>query len=176
MSDKRAVIFCSASYDIDPSYNQAAREVVRAVCLAGYEVVSGGTVKGTMGVVSKAVEEFGGTHRGILPRFMEQYRYPGLDELVWTDTMAQRKEAMREGTSVAIALPGGIGTMEELMETLTLAKLHKYSGKVMAFNYRGFYDHLKGLLDHLVETRMLAECDRALISFPESIEEIKACL
>lgn len=176
MNDKRAVIFCSASYDIDPSFNQAAREVVRAVCLAGYEVVSGGTVKGTMGVVSRAVEEFGGRHRGILPRFMEQYCYPGLDELVWTDTMAQRKEAMREGTSLAIALPGGIGTMEELMETLTLAKLNKYSGKVIAFNFCGFYDHLKGLLDHLVATKMLTEHDRGLISFPETVEEIKACL
>ena len=64
-------MFCSASNDIDPLYNRAAGEFVRRACAKGYEIVSGGTVKGTMGVISKAVEECGGKHVGILPRFME---------------------------------------------------------------------------------------------------------
>lgn len=176
MHEKRAVIFCSANYDIDPVYNQAAREVVRAACLHGYTIVSGGTVKGTMGVVSRAVEEFGGSHRGIVPRFMKDLVYPNLTETVWTDTMAERKEAMREGTSLAIALPGGIGTMDELMETLTLAKLKKYPGKVLALDVEGFYEPLKNFLDHLVETNMLYPVDRDLISFPSTVQELECYL
>ena len=176
MYEKRAVIYCSANYEIDPKFNQAARELVRAACLRGYTIVSGGTVKGTMGVVSRSVVEFGGRHRGIIPRFMKDVVFPDMDETVWTDTMAERKEAMREGTCLAVALPGGIGTMDELMETLTLAKLKKYEGKVVAFNLDGFYEPLKQFLDHLVAMKMLNQCDRDLLSFPSTMEEMEKYL
>lgn len=164
------MVFCSASSDIDPLYNRAACEFVRGACAKGYEIVSGGTVKGTMGVISKAVEECGGFHAGILPRFMEEYASPGLSELVWTDTMSERKEKMREGTCVAVALPGGIGTLDELVETLTLAKLGKYPGRIMALNIGGFYDKFIELLDFYVSTGMLDKASRELISFPETVE------
>lgn len=176
MKEKKAVIFCSASKDIDPKFNQAARQVVRAACLRGYTIVSGGTIKGTMKVVADAVVECGGRHVGIVPRFMEPLAYPKLDELVWTDRMSERKDAMREGTSLAIALPGGIGTLDELFETLTLAKLGKYDGRIVAFNMDGFYDTLKALLDHFVATGMCLQCDRDLIAFPETIEELESLL
>ena len=116
--ERKIVFFCSASFDIDEKYkyNQAAREATRAACSLGYTVVSGGTVKGTMGVVADEVVRCGGRHVGIIPRFMEDVVYPSLDETVWTDTMAERKELMREGTCVAVALPGGIGTLDELIE------------------------------------------------------------
>lgn len=172
MDGKRAVIFCSASYTIDPKYNQAAREIVRAVCLSGYDIVSGGTVKGTMGVVSDEVKACGGYHRGIIPRFMEEVKYPGLEEEIFTDTMSERKEKMREGTCLAIALPGGIGTMDELMETLVLSKLGQYHGRIMALNLDGFYDPLKSLLDHFVRTEMMTKKDEERILFPDTVEEL----
>lgn len=167
-----AVFYCSASYSIDPKFNQAAREVVRAACSLGYTVVSGGAVKGTMGVVGDEVARCGGRHIGVLPRFMEEYKFPGLDALVWTDTMDQRKEKLREGTCVAIALPGGIGTLDEIIGTLTLAKLGRYSGKVLALNLDGFYEPLKSLLDHYVATGMLDLPSRNLIEFPDTVEEL----
>ncbi|MGM9741918.1 MAG: TIGR00730 family Rossman fold protein [Candidatus Cryptobacteroides sp.] len=170
--EKRLVIFCSASRDIAPVYNEAAAEFVRAACAKGYTIVSGGTVKGTMGVVSEAVEKCGGKHVGILPRFMEEYTYPRLTTLVWTDTMSERKEKMREGTSVAVALPGGIGTLDELVETLTLAKLGKYSGRIYALNIGGFYDKFIELLDYYVSTGMLDAGSRGLISFPATVGEL----
>lgn len=176
MDEKRAVIFCSASYDIDPKYNQAAREVVRAACLQGYTIVSGGAVKGTMGVVSDSVIEFGGRHKGVLPRFMANVVYPNLDELVWTDTMSQRKEAMREGTCLAIALPGGIGTLDELMETFTLLKLNLYPGRIIIYNFEGFYEPLKALLNHYVEAKMLDEMTMSRVTFPETLEELESLL
>ncbi len=176
MVEKRALIFCSANYDIDEKYNQAARDLVRTLCARGYSVVSGGTVKGTMGVVSDTVVSCGGCHRGVIPRFMQSLVYPNLTETVFTDTMSERKEKMREGTSLAIALPGGIGTMDELMETLTLAKLGLYGGRILAYDVEGFFGPLKDFLDYLVKTNMLYQRDRDLISFPSTLEEVERCL
>jgi len=169
---RKMVVFCSASKEIDPKFNQAAREITRAACCLGYTIVSGGTVKGTMGEVADEVVRCGGRHVGVLPRFMEDVRYPHLDETVWTDTMADRKEKMREGTYAAVALPGGIGTLDELIETLTLAKIDRYDGKVFAFNLDGFFNPLIALLDHYVTTGMLDPESRELIRFPETVEEL----
>ena len=116
MNDKRIVIYCSASYTIDPKFNEAARQMVRALCKKGYAFVSGGTVKGTMGVLSEEIQACGGYHLGILPRYMQGLEYTGVSQVRWTDTMSQRKALMREGTCAAIALPGGIGTLDELMK------------------------------------------------------------
>ena len=102
--EKKVVVFCSASYDIDSKYKEAAREVVLALHSYGYSVVSGGCIKGTMGVVADASMRCGGRHIGIVPRFMRDVKFPGLSEVVWTDTMSERKEAMRAGTCAAIAL------------------------------------------------------------------------
>lgn len=172
MDGKRIVIYCSASYTIDPKFNEAARQMVRALCKKGYSFVSGGTVKGTMGVLSEEIQACGGHHLGILPRYMQGLEYTGVSEVLWTDTMSQRKEKMREGTCAAIALPGGIGTMDELMETLTLAKLGRYPGQVFALNIDGFYDKLIDWLDYLVDTRMLDSDTRELIRFPRTVEEL----
>ena len=105
--EKKVVVFCASSYSIPQKYNDVAREVVRLLCGKGYGVVSGGAVKGTMGVVADEVVKCGGVHIGVIPRFMEQYLYPQLDTLIWTETMSERKELMRKGTCAAIALPGG---------------------------------------------------------------------
>ena len=170
--ERKVVFYCSASLDIDPKFNQAAKEIVRAACSLGYTIVSGGTVKGTMGALADEVVRCGGRHVGVLPRFMADVEYPSLDKTIWTDTMSARKEKMREGTCAAVALPGGIGTLEELVETLTLAKLEKYQGKVIAFNLDGFYDPLKALLDHYVTTGMMDVHSRGLIAFPETVGEL----
>ena len=173
-ADKNAVIFCSASFDIDPKYNVLARDIVAGLCAQGYGIVSGGTIKGTMKVVAETARNCGAFNRGILPAFMKGLEYPGLTELQWTSTMSERKEAMRKDTCLAIALPGGIGTMDELMETLTLVKVGVYHGRVIAVNYEGFYDTLEALLDHFLNTGMLDARTRALISFPRTAEETLA--
>ena len=174
MPEKKAVVFCSASFDIDERYNDLARDVVRILYGCGYGLVSGGTVKGTMNVIAEEACRLGMEHKGILPVFMKGLEYRGLTELVWTPTMSERKEAMRAGTCLAVALPGGIGTLDEVIETLTLAKLNRYPGKIVAFNFEGFYEPLKALLDHYVGTGMLDKPSRRLISFPETLDEFLA--
>lgn len=172
MAEKKAVVFCSASYDINHEYNQAAGQVVRAACSAGYAIVSGGTIKGTMKVVADAAAEGGTGNIGILPRFMKGLEHPGLTELRWTDTMAERKEAMREGTSLAIALPGGIGTLDELAETVCLAKLGIYQGRILVLNLGGFYDSFKAQLDVMLKEGMLDDRTMGLMAFPENAEQM----
>lgn len=176
MSERKAVVFCSASFDIDDKYNDLARDAVCALYGCGYGMVSGGTVKGTMKVIADEARRLGMEHVGILPVFMKGLEYKDATGLVWTETMSERKEAMRAGTCLAVALPGGIGTLDELIETLTLAKIGRYGGRVVAFNFEGFYEPLKALLDHYVDTGMLDTRSRDMISFPETVAEFVACI
>lgn len=171
---EKIVIYCSASKAVPRKFNEAAGALVAGLCSKGYGIVSGGTILGTMGVVSDTVKECGGFHKGVLPRFMGPLAYEGLSETVWTDTMAMRKEEMRDGTVAAIALPGGIGTLDELIETLVLKKLGQYHGRVIVFNPDGFFDPLVTLLDHYVSTGMLTASDRELIECFNSEEELLA--
>ena len=172
MAERKAVVFCSASGDIDPKYNEAAREVVRALHSYGWTLVSGGSFRGTMGVIADEMKRLGGKHIGVLPRFMAGLEYDGLTELHWSDTMADRKERMRQGTEAAIVLPGVIGTLDEIIETHVLAKLGQYGGKVYALNVDGFFDPFKALLDHYVATGMLEPRDRELLVFADTVEEL----
>ena len=107
MDERKVVVFCSASYDIDPKYATAARDVVRALRALNRTVVSGGSFRGTMGDVADECHRLGVPHIGVLPRFMKGLEYPHLTDLIWTDTMSERKERMRQGADAVIALPAG---------------------------------------------------------------------
>ena len=168
----KIAVFCSASFEIDPKYNKVAREFVRAASLCGYGIVSGGTIKGTMGEISDELHACGGYHLGVIPRFMEQYVYPDLTEVIWTDTMAQRKTLLREGTCAVVALPGGIGTLDEVIETFALVHLKQYFGKIFILNHEGFYEPLRLLLRHYVDTKMMTEETMSKIIFAQTPDEI----
>lgn len=172
----KIAVFCSASFEIDPKYNRVAREFVRAASLCGYGIVSGGTVKGTMGEISDELHSCGGYHLGVIPRFMQQYVYPDLTETVWTDTMAERKTLLREGTCAVVALPGGIGTLDEVIETFALVHLKQYFGKIFLLNHDGFYEPLRQLLRHYVDTGMMTEATMSKICFAESKDEVLSAL
>lgn len=176
MEEKKVAVFCSASYTIDPLFNEAAREFVTKAASEGFTIVSGGTIKGTMGVISDALEQCGGKHIGILPRFMTGLEHKGLSQTIWVDTMSVRKEMMREGTCAVVALPGGVGTLDEMIETHTLKKLAQYKGEIFVLNLGGFYDPLAGLLDYYVKTEMLDKASRDMVRFASSVEELMEML
>ena len=163
----KIAVFCSASFEIDPDYNKVAREFVRAASLRGYGIVSGGTLKGTMGEISDELHNCGGYHLGVIPRFMKQHVYPELTEVIWTDTMAERKTLLREG-----ALPGGIGTLDEVIETFALVHLKQYTGKIFVLNHNGFYEPLRNLLKHYVDTGMMSQETMSKMVFAQTSEEI----
>lgn len=172
MEERKVAIFCSACTGVNEKYNEAARELVHALHSFGWTIVSGGTTKGTMKVIVDASVECGGKHIGVIPRFMAPVVHPGLSEVVWTDTMSERKEAMRKGAAAVIALPGGIGTLDEIIETHVLAKLDRFNGRLFVLNIDGFYDPFEALLDHYVSTGMLDPYSRGLLLFPKSVEEL----
>jgi uncharacterized protein (TIGR00730 family) len=172
----KIAVFCSASYTIDPKYNKVAREFVRAASLRGYGIVSGGTIKGTMGEISEELRDCGGWHLGVIPRFMKQYVYPDLSEVIWTDTMAERKTLLREGTTAVVALPGGIGTLDEVIETYALLHLKQYDGRIFLLNHEGFYEPLRALLQHYVDVNMLSPETFARIEILETPEAILEAL
>ena len=168
----KIAVFCSASFEIDPKYNRVAREFVRAASLCGYGIVSGGTVKGTMGEISDELHSCGGYHLGVIPRFMQQYVYPDLSEVIWTDTMAERKALLRKDTCAVVALPGGVGTLDEVIEVLALVHLKQYSGKIFLLNHEGFYEPLRNLLQHYVDMKMMSEATMAKVCFADTAEDI----
>ena len=172
----KIAVFCSASYTIDPKYNKVAREFVRAASLRGYGIVSGGTIQGTMGEISEELRDCGGWHLGVIPRFMKQYVYPELSEVIWTDTMAERKTLLREGTAAVVALPGGIGTLDEVIETYALLHLKQYDGRIFLLNHEGFYEPLRALLQHYVDVNMLSPETFARIEILETPEAILEAL
>ena len=169
---KQVAIYCAASNKIDPKYDAAARELVRALHALGYGIISGGGARGTMGAITAESVRLNGHHVAVLPRFMNGLENTDLTDVVWTDSMSTRKEFMRADTCAAIALPGGIGTLDEVIETLVLRKLGRYDGPVIALNIDGFYEPLKALLDHYVKHRMMEPADRDLMLFPETVEEL----
>lgn len=168
----RIAVFCSASFEIDPKYNKVAREFVRAASLHGYGIVTGGTVKGTMGEVSDELHACGGYHLGVIPRFMEQYVYPDLSDVIWTDTMSERKTLLRKDTCAVVALPGGVGTLDEVIEVLALVHLKQYFGKIFILNHEGFYEPLRQLLQHYVDTKMMSEATMAKVVFASTPQDI----
>ena len=172
--ERRVALFCSSIEQIDPDFHEAARQLTRALCEKGYTLVSGGSWRGTMGVIADEAVRCGGRHIGVVPRFMERFAYNGLTELIWTDTMAQRKEKLREGAMAVIALPGGIGTMDELIETHVLSKLGQFSGRLYALNLKGYYEPVKALFRHYAETGMTSPADCALVQFVDTVEALTA--
>ena len=172
--EKKIAVFCSASRKIDPKYDATTRALVRALHELGYTLVSGGGAVGLMGAIAEEAARVGCPHIGILPAFMQGLDSPLLSEVVWTETMSERKEAMRRDTVAAIALPGGIGTIDELAETHTLRKLKKYTAPIYAFNQDGFYEPYKAMMDRFVAEGTLEPEDRDLVAYPTTVEELIA--
>lgn len=172
----KIAVFCSASSTIDPKYNKVAREFVRAASLSGYALVTGATIKGTMKHVADEIRDCGGYHIGVIPHFMKQYVYEDVSELIWTDTISERKALLRQGTCAVVALPGGIGTLDEVIETLSLVHLKQYDGKIFLLNHEGFYEPLRKLLQHYVSAGMLGTETMGKMIFAGTPEEILGSL
>ena len=169
---KKLAVFCSASSEIDPQFNKVARDFVRAASLRGYGIVTGGTIKGTMGAVSDELSKMGGYHLGVIPRFMKEYVYPDLSEVIWTDTMSERKNLLRKDTVGVVALPGGVGTLDEVIETLALVHLKQYFGKVLILNHNGFYEPLRALLKHYLDMGMMSQETFDKVIFASDAKEL----
>lgn len=149
MDKKGIVVYCASSADIDEKYFAMARELGALIARAGVPVINGGGARGLMGAVSDGALVAGGEVIGVIPRFMvdKGFCHPSLTKTIITADMHERKRTMAELSMGAIALPGGVGTFEELMEILTWQKLSLYHGPVVILNQDGYYDPLLQMLE-----------------------------
>ena len=147
---KGVAVYCASSSNIAPLFFEQARNVGRLLARAGIPVISGGGSAGLMAAVIEGAVECGGEAIGILPQFMidKGWDHPQLTRRLITETMHERKMAMAQMSRAVIALPGGVGTLDELFEIITWRQLHIYPGNVVICNTDGFYNLLFEHLDH----------------------------
>jgi uncharacterized protein (TIGR00730 family) len=147
-------VYCGSSPGKGDLYVKAGQVLGRAIAKAGLELIYGGGGKGIMGAVADGALRAGGRVTGIIPRFLmtkeaTQAALQRLDELVVTDNMHQRKHMMFEKSDAFVALPGGIGTVEEIIEIMTWAQLGHHRKPIVFGNIGGFWNPMLALLDHM---------------------------
>ena len=158
-------VYCGSSPGSDPAYAAAAREVGRLLAESGRVLVYGGGRVGLMGAVADAAIESGGRVIGVIPRSLleKELAHRGLSDLVVVGSMHERKAIMADRADAFLALPGGLGTLEELFETWTWGQLGFHAKPTGLLNVAGFFDPLLTLVDHMVEERFVRGEHRDLL-------------
>ena len=155
---ERAVcVYCASSRSSHPDYRAAAHRLGAVLAGAGIGILYGGGAAGSMGALADGALERGGRVVGILPRFMAdlEWGHHGLTELELVEDLRVRKHLMLTRSDAAIALPGGSGTLEELLEAITLKRLGLYLNPIVLVNTRGFFAPLLALLESAVAERFM---------------------
>jgi uncharacterized protein (TIGR00730 family) len=162
---RRVCVYAGSNPGSHPAYAEAARALAATMAERGIGLVYGGGKVGLMGVLADTVLEHGGEAIGVMPRALieREIGHPGLTELRVVASMHERKAKMAELADAFVALPGGIGTLEELIEVYTWSQLGLHRKACGLLNVRGYYDHLAAFLDHAVQERFLPEQHRALL-------------
>ena len=158
MNDIKTVcVYCASSTKVDPTYFEAARTLGTLLAARDIRLVYGAGNMGLMGTVADAVLDGGGQVTGVIPRFMVEqgWHHTGLTELQVVDTMHERKQRMASLADAAIALPGGCGTLEELLELITWKQLGIYLNPIVVLNTKGYYDPLLAQLAHAVDEHFM---------------------
>ena len=177
---KRCVtVYCGASDGLNPAFVEAARTVGRLLAEAGVEVITGAGATGMMRAVADGAMHAGGTVHGIIPRFMVErgWDYKALTKITVTETIHARKELMAQLSCAAIALPGGAGTWEELMEIITWKQLGLYAGNVAVLNLEYYYEPVASLINNGYENGFIKSDVVNAVTFANTPEDVvKAAL
>lgn len=150
-------VYCASSTQIDDKYFRAAEELGHLIAEHGLTLITGAGKLGLMNTIENAALEAGGKVTGVIPSFMvrEGWHHEGLTELIETPSMHERKQTMANLSDGIIALPGGCGTMEELLEIITWKQLGLYVNPIVILNVDGFYDALLAQLEKAVEENFM---------------------
>ena len=146
-------VYCASSTQIDEKYFRAAEELGRLIAQKGLRLITGAGNQGLMNAIEEGSLAAGGKVTGIIPTFMmeEGWHHTGLTELIETRTIHERKEMMAKLSDGVIALPGGCGTLEELLEIITWKQLGLYLNPIIILNIDGYYDHLLAQLRQAID-------------------------
>lgn len=170
-------VYCGSSPGRDEVYAKAGHLLGRSIARAGLRLIYGGGTKGIMGAVAEGALKAGGKVTGIIPRFLinreaTETALDRLDELLITDNMHERKHKMFEKSDAFVALPGGIGTVEEIVEIMTWAQLGHHRKPIVFGNVNGFWDPMTALLDHMAAEGFIHTAQRVkplVVNDPEAI-------
>ena len=154
---KSVCVYCASSTQIDEKYFRAAEELGKLIAQHGLRLITGAGSLGLMNAVQNATLAAGGKATGIIPTFMikEGWHHTGLTELIETRTMHERKQMMADLSDGVIALPGGCGTLEELLEIITWKQLGLYLNPIVILNVDGYYDALLAQLERALDDHFM---------------------
>lgn len=166
-------VFCASSQKVDPLYFHDARELGEILAKNHINVFYGGGAIGLMGSLADNILKHGGKITGIIPRFMleQGWGHKKVDHIV-VDSMHERKKKLAENADAIIALPGGVGTLEELLEMITLKQLGKLIVPIVILNTNGFFNPLLHLFEQMIEQRFMREIHRNLWSMANRPAEV----
>jgi len=176
---KSICVFCASSESVDNNYKKVAKELGREIAKKGIDLVYGGAYIGLMGCVAQGVHEEKGNVIGVLPQFFrsKDIEYLDADELIVTKDMRERKAKMDERSDAFIVLPGGMGTLEEAMEILSMRQLKLTDKPLVFINSQGYYDNLKKTFDVMIEQRFAKENIRKMFAMtPDPITALEYIL
>ena len=148
----RIAVYCAGSAKTSRTYLEGAERLAKAFNDFGAELVFGGGKTGLMGHLATQMIAKGCVVHGVMPRFLKdiEMNHPHVEDFIFVDSMAERKYLLMKDTEGLVALPGGCGTLEELLEAITLKRLGKYIKPIVIVNQNGFYDSLLMMLERMV--------------------------
>jgi len=172
---KSVCLFCGSSDRSDPAYTVAAREFGAATAAAGWRLVYGGGGVGLMGASARAAHEAGGRVLGVMPGFLRSRErlYDEVETLVVT-SMHERKTIMYDQSDAFVVAPGGVGTLEEVIEVLSWKRLDLHAKPVIFLNINGFWDALLTVLEHSIAEGMTPDSFRRAWSVADTVEQAVA--
>jgi uncharacterized protein (TIGR00730 family) len=167
-------VYCASSTQINEAYFSAAEQLGKALANNSIQLVYGGGSVGLMGKIADAVLDTGGKVIGVIPKFMyeQNWNHSGLTELIITRTMHERKEKMAMMSDAAVALPGGCGTFEELLEVITWKQLGIFTKPIIIVNINGYYDPLIEMLNTAIEQKFMKDSHRSIWTVVTTAQEV----
>lgn len=173
-------IFGAASAQIDRCYVEAVEGLAEKMAKRGHSLVFGAGGSGLMGAAARGTKRGGGYIHGVIPKFFREERlesiYDQCDELTFTDTMAERKTTMEDDCDAFIIVPGGIGTLEEFYEVITLKQLGRHHKAIAFYNLNGYYDTLEKFMHEMSEKKFMAAACHEMYRIFTDAEELFAYL
>ena len=156
---RKICVYCGSGPGTDPAFIESARAFGAILAKNGVGLVFGGGAVGMMGAIAKSVLDHGGTVTGIIPEFLvaREHAMRGTDNLIVTRDMHERKRKMFEMADAFVAMPGGIGTLEEVVEQITWVQLGRHRKPILLANIKNFWEPLCALIDHMKSLEFIRE-------------------
>lgn len=172
--NKKITVFCASSDKLEEKYFAATQWIGEILVEHDFTVIYGGGAKGLMGKLADTVIENKGTIIGIMPKFMQkvEWQHNGISELILTKDMHERKRKFLEDTDALVTLPGGCGTLEELLEAITLKRLGVFINPIIILNVDGYYDPLIAMLESCINEKFMRSEHREIWTVIQHPEEL----